>query len=79
MGWFAGGNGGGGGGTTNDTQTDPSVTGTTFVLTNTPVFIYGVYVNGVFYTEATDYTVAGATITFLVALAGDLVTVVYTY
>jgi hypothetical protein len=79
LGWFTGGDGSGGSGTTNTTQTDPSVTGTAFVLANTPAFIYGVYVNGVFYTQGVDYTLAAATITFLVALAADQVTVVYRY
>ena len=59
-----------------DTQT---VTGTSMVLTQTPTFIYGVFLNGQRLTLTVDYTVSGATITFLVALVADSVTVSYKY
>ncbi|CAK0770552.1 hypothetical protein CCP3SC1AL1_510007 [Gammaproteobacteria bacterium] len=59
-----------------DTQT---ITGTTMVLTQTPTFIYGVFLNGQRLTLTVDYTVSGATITFLVALVADSVTVSYKY
>lgn len=53
--------------------------GTYFALSNTPVFITGVFVNGQRLTLTTDYTVSGATITFNNALANDIVVVVYSY
>lgn len=52
-------------------------TGASVTVTSTINFIVGVFVNGVRYEESDDYTVAGKTITFLVALANDNVVVVY--
>lgn len=63
----------------NNTEDTESVTGTSMVLTNTPTFIYGVFLNGQRLTLTVDYTVLGATITFLVALDSDSVTVSYKY
>jgi len=62
-----------------DTEDTQSITGTSMVLTHTPAFIYGVYMNGQRLTLTTDYTVAADTITFGFALAADSVTVVYKY
>ena len=59
-----------------DTQT---ITGTTMVLANSPTFIYGVYLNGQRLTKTVDYTITTNTVTFLVALVADSVTVVYKY
>jgi hypothetical protein len=56
-----------------------TVTGTTQTILQTPVFIYGVFLNGQRLTVTTDYIVAGTTITFINALASDSVTVVYSY
>ena len=49
------------------------------VLPNTPTFIYGVYYNGQYLTLTTDYTISGATITFVTTMASDSITVVYEY
>lgn len=64
---------------TMDTAENYTVTGTTQTILQTPVFIYGVFLNGQRLTVTTDYTVAGTTITFINALASDSVTVVYSY
>jgi hypothetical protein len=62
-----------------DTAENYTVTGTTQSVLQTPVFIYGVFLNGQRLTVTTDYTVSGTTITFNTALASDLVTIVYNY
>lgn len=64
---------------TMDTAENYTVTGTTQTILQTPVFIYGVFLNGQRLTVTTDYTIVGTTITFNTALAADLVTVVYSY
>lgn len=64
---------------TMDTAENYTVTGLTQTILQTPVFIYGVFLNGQRLTVTTDYTVAGTTITFVNALAADLVTIVYSY
>ena len=56
---------------------DQTVTGSTVTLPQTPVFIYGVYKNGQKLTVTTDYSIAGNTITFVNALAADLISTVY--
>jgi hypothetical protein len=54
---------------------------TNLTLLNTPVFIYGVYRNGVFQREGVsrDYTISGSIITFNIPLVNDDVSVVYEY
>lgn len=64
---------------TMDTAENYTVTGLTQTILQTPVFIYGVFLNGQRLTVTTDYTVAGTTITFVNSLAADLVTIVYNY
>ncbi len=59
-----------------DSQT---ITGTTMTLTNTPTFVFGVYLNGQRLTVTTDYTIATVTVTFAEALVADKVSVVYKY
>lgn len=61
---------------TEDTST---ITGTGYVLSNIPLFIYGVYKNGQRLTLTTDYTIVGATITFIESLIADSITVSYKY
>lgn len=56
-----------------------TVTGTTQSITQTPNFIFGVFLNGQKLTLTTDYTVSGTTITFVTALSSDIVTIVYNY
>lgn len=59
-------------------MTDSATTsGTNFTLSNPPLFIYGVYVDGGYQTEGVDYTISGVNITFTYALTSNLVTVVY--
>ena len=62
-----------------DTEDTQTITGTSMVLPNTPVFIYGVYRNGVRLTLTTDYSIAVATITFVDTLAAESITVSYKY
>ena len=62
-----------------DTAENYTVTGLTQTILQTPVFIYGVFLNGQRLTVTTDYTIVGTTITFNTALAADLVTIVYNY
>lgn len=64
---------------TDTTETDPTASGTTLTLSNTPTFIYGVYKNGVKLSLTIDYTISGAVITFLETLAVDIISVVYKY
>lgn len=56
---------------------DQTITGTTFVIPQTPTFIYGVYLNGQKLTVGTDYSVVGNIITFVNTLTAELVSVVY--
>ena len=56
-----------------------TVTGTTQSILHTPHFIFGVFMNGQRLTLTTDYTVSGTTITFVNALASDVIVVVYNY
>ncbi len=55
--------------------------GSAVTLTNTPVFIYGVYRNGVFQREGAsrDYIVSGSIITFNIPLVNDDISIVYEY
>ncbi len=62
-----------------DTEETFTVTGTTQALSNTPSFIYGVYMNGQRLTLAIDYTITTNTITFTNAMASDSITVSYKY
>lgn len=55
---------------------DYTVTGTTQATAQTPLVVYGVYVNGV---QTTDYTLVGNVITFDWALAADKVSIIYAY
>lgn len=64
---------------TNTYDLNTSFTGTNFTLTQTPSFIYGVYLNGQCLTINVDYTVPGNDIIFTNATAGDTVLVVYNY
>lgn len=63
----------------NTEETSGSFSGTALELSNTPIFIYGVYLNGQRLTVAVDYTITANIITFTSTLAGDSVTVVYRY
>lgn len=56
---------------------DQTITGTTLTIPQTPVFIYGVYLNGQKLTLITDYSVVANVITFVNSLSADLVSVVY--
>ena len=56
-----------------------TVTGTTQALNHTPSIIYGVYMNGQNLNVTTDYTITGATLTFVVAKSSDVITVTYAY
>lgn len=56
-----------------------TVTGTTQIILHTPNFIFGVFLNGQKLTLTTDFTISGTTITFINALASDIVTIVYNY
>lgn len=64
---------------TDTADSNTNLSGTTFTLSHTPVFITGVFLNGQRLTLTTDYTVSGTTITFNNALANDIVVVVYSY
>lgn len=59
-----------------DTQT---ITGTSMVLANTPTFIFSVSYNGQEIFLTTDYSIVGATITFVNTMAADTISVVYKY
>jgi len=60
-----------------DAQT---VTGATMTLTQTPTFVFGVYLNGQRLTKTTDYTVATNVVTFVsFTPAADYITAVYKY
>lgn len=53
---------------------------TDVILTHTPIFIFGVYVNGKYQYYTTDYTNSTTTLTFTYTpLVGDLIDVIYTY
>lgn len=74
--------GGGGGGSVTDAQESFAGPGTVFNLANTPSSdaAVKVFVNGVFQTQGTQYSISGTTITMGVALtAGQTLDVVYTY
>jgi hypothetical protein len=58
---------------------DYTVIGTTQTITQTPIAIFGVYMNGQKLTLTTDYTISGTTITFVNAMASDLISIVYAY
>jgi hypothetical protein len=58
---------------------DYTVTGTTQSVAQTPVAIFGVYMNGQKLTITSDYTISGTTITFVNAMANDLISIVYAY
>lgn len=62
-----------------DTTDSGTTSGTTFTLSQTPSFVYGVYKNGVRLALTTDYTISGTTITFVETLVSDLIVVVYKY
>lgn len=56
-----------------------TVTGTTQALGNTPLFVYGIYLNGQRLINTIDYTISGNTITFTNPLASDKISAVYKY
>lgn len=60
-------------------QTDTSFSGTNLVLTYSPSFVFGVYVNGVRRTQGVDYTLSLNQITFTDPLLSDSVSVVYNH
>lgn len=55
---------------------DYTVTGTTQTTTQTPLVVYGVYING---QQTSDYTLVGNTFTFPSALDSDKVSITYAY
>jgi len=64
---------------TNVLEETQTITGTSMVLSSTPIIIYGVYMNGQRLTKTTDYSIVTNTITFIITMAADSITVVYTH
>lgn len=60
-------------------EENQTITGTSMVLTFTPIIIYGVYMNGQRLTTTIDYSIITNTITFITTMAADSITVVYTH
>ena len=58
-----------------------NISATNLTLSNTPIFIFGVYRNGVFQGEGAgrDYTISGNIITFNIPLVNDDISIVYEY
>lgn len=81
------GGGGGGAGELFSESTNTTISGDVngvnvdFVLSHTPIDeSLSVYLNGIFQTTSSDYTLSSLTVSFLVApVAGDIITVTYQY
>lgn len=60
-------------------EVNTNYTGPNFVLGFTPTFIFGIYRGGQLLAETVDYTLAGATITFIDPFIAESFTAIYKY